>query len=158
MVAHAGRHLDSTELRAHLKKVLPEYMVPAAVVVLEELPLTVNGKVDRRALPVPRSGPSSADGYEPPQGSIEQSLASIWEELLQIQRIGREDNFFDLGGHSLLGIKLITRIGEKLNMLPPAATVFRFPTIRQMGSLVESLLSENIKPSSSDAELERGTL
>ena len=147
-----------SQLREYLKRRLPEYMVPSAFMTLKELPLTPNGKLDRQALPAPQVGSRSGDDYEAPQGAIEQSLADIWEELLQIERVGREDNFFELGGHSLLGMKLMSRIGEKLNMLPPVAAIFRFPTIHQMGKLVESLLSENVNSSSSDSEHETGTL
>jgi len=146
------------QLREYLKARLPEYMIPSAFIALKELPLTANGKLDRRALPAPQMGLHSNSDYEAPQGAIEQSLADIWEELLQVERVGRNDNFFEIGGHSLLGMKLMARIGKKLDILPPVVTVFRFPTIRQMGQLVESLLSENVKPLPNNSENETGTI
>ena len=94
-------------LRAHLTASLPEYMVPAAYVRLETLPLTANGKLDRNTLPAPDSNALAAGGYEPPRGKTEQALARIWADLLRVDRVGRHDNFFELGGHSLLGIRLM---------------------------------------------------
>ena len=80
------------ELRAHLKAALPEYMVPSAFVVLERLPLTPNGKLDRRALPAPELEAYASRQYEAPQGEVEEILAGIWQELLQVERVGRHDN------------------------------------------------------------------
>src|SRR4029077_14102074 len=89
------------ELRRHLSTILPEYMVPSAYVQLESLPLTANGKLDRKALPSPEGGAAGVRGYEAPVGEIETALAAIWAELLKVKRVGRHDNFFALGGHSL---------------------------------------------------------
>ncbi|MDN7728338.1 non-ribosomal peptide synthetase, partial [Burkholderia gladioli] len=90
------------DLREHLAARLPEYMVPAAFVVLDALPLTPNGKVDRRALPEPDDDAFAQAQYEAPQGETEQTIAALWAELLGVERVGRHDNFFALGGHSLL--------------------------------------------------------
>ncbi|HEY6925770.1 MAG TPA: amino acid adenylation domain-containing protein, partial [Steroidobacteraceae bacterium] len=124
-------------LRAHLEPVLPEYMMPRAVVRLESFPLTSNGKLHRRALPAPELGTSTSRRYEAPQGEIEEILAGIWRELLGSERIGRADNFFELGGHSLLGMKLLAHVAMKLNMHLPAASIFRYPTIREMARILE---------------------
>ncbi len=87
--------------------------MPAAYVVLESLPLTVNGKLDRKALPVPQSSAVASQSYEPPQGPIEPKLAQIWQALLQVERVGRHDNFFALGGDSILSIRAVTqRVGR----------------------------------------------
>jgi acyl carrier protein len=156
-VVQGLRQQLGSQLREHLLGILPEYMVPAVFVTLDALPLTVNGKVDRRALPAPE-GRLHIGGYEAPQGRIEEALADIWREVLRVEEVGRGDNFFELGGHSLLGMKLIARIGRELDVLPPAATIFRFPTIHQMGEFVESLLSENVKPSTIMPERETGLI
>ncbi|KAF9434449.1 hypothetical protein BGZ76_008002 [Entomortierella beljakovae] len=97
-------------LREHVAAKLPEYMVPAAFVLLDILPLTPNGKLDRRALPEPDISAFVSQEYEAPQGEIESTLANIWAELLKVVRIGRQDNFFMLGGHSLLAVQMIERL------------------------------------------------
>ncbi|MCW7542144.1 AMP-binding protein, partial [Aquabacterium sp. A7-Y] len=103
---------DAETLRTALKAVLPEHMVPAAFVHLPALPLTPNGKLDRRALPAPDQQARALRAYEAPQGEAEVLLASLWQELLQVERVGRRDHFFDLGGHSLLTVPLIERLRE----------------------------------------------
>jgi acyl carrier protein len=135
-------------------------MVPSAFVVLERLPLTPNGKLDRRALPAPGLEAYATRQYAAPQGRIESALAEMWQGLLGIDRIGREDNFFDLGGHSILGIRLIALIAERLGAQPSVGTVFQYPTIQQMARLVERiLLSDDFRPEHSDAlELEDGVI
>jgi acyl-coenzyme A synthetase/AMP-(fatty) acid ligase/acyl carrier protein len=124
-------------IRGHLKTVLPEYMVPSALVVLERLPLTQNGKLDRRALPMPEmSGDSTR--YQAPQGQVEETLAQIWQDLLQIERVGRDDNFFELGGHSLHGVKLAASVTERLGIGLSVVAVFQYPTIQSMASFLGS--------------------
>ncbi|RXH34861.1 hypothetical protein XH99_09495, partial [Bradyrhizobium nanningense] len=100
-----GNRLASA-LRAHLSARLPDYMVPSAFVRLGALPLTVNGKLDRNALPAPADQAYALGAYESPQGAIETALAQIWAELLNVERIGRNDHFFELGGHSLLAVQM----------------------------------------------------
>jgi amino acid adenylation domain-containing protein len=106
--AGAQQALDVDGLRARLALSLPDYMVPGALVVLDSLPMTVNGKLDRQALPDPEQTP--ARGYEAAQGPHEELLAGIWVALLKLDRVGRHDNFFELGGHSLLAIQLLDRL------------------------------------------------
>ena len=125
------------ELRAHLKSMLPEYMVPAVFVVLPELPRSVNGKVDRRRLPAP-DGPQMVE-YVAPRSEAEQVLASVWSEVLQVERVGIEDNFFDLGGHSLLAIRLTVRLSEKLALDVPVNLVFQAPTIAAFSTCLAQL-------------------
>ncbi|MFD1029829.1 phosphopantetheine-binding protein, partial [Paraburkholderia sabiae] len=93
-------------LQAHLSARLPDYMVPSAFVRLAALPLTVNGKLDRKALPAPDDEAYAHRAYEAPQGEVEITLAQIWAELLGVERVGRHDHFFALGGHSLLAVQL----------------------------------------------------
>src|SRR5262249_1091744 len=105
----------AAELRSYLQQRLPEYMVPAAFVQLEALPLNPNGKVDRKALPAPdsvRAEPQT--GYLAPQSRVEQTIATIWEQVLQVEKVGQQDNFFDLGGHSLLLLQVHSRLQQAL--------------------------------------------
>jgi hypothetical protein len=97
-VVDGEAELAVERLRGHLQAVLPEYMVPAAYVRLERLPLTANGKLDRRALPASGQEAYARRGYEEPEGEVEIALAQNWGELLQVDRVGRQDNFFELGG------------------------------------------------------------
>jgi len=120
------------ELRTHLKGSLPEYMMPAAFVLLESLPLTANGKLDRRVLPVPEDSAYALKPYEAPQGEIEELLAGIWCELLHVERVGRHDNFFDLGGHSLLSVQLPERIRQSLGREVALRELFEFSTLQTL--------------------------
>ncbi|PPU79103.1 hypothetical protein XsacCFBP4641_20800, partial [Xanthomonas sacchari] len=97
-------------LRDALSQALPEYMVPSAFMMLESLPLTPNGKLDRAALPAPDQAAVASRAYEAPDGETEQGIAAIWQELLNLERVGRQDHFFELGGHSLLAVRLVTRV------------------------------------------------
>jgi thioesterase domain-containing protein len=137
--AAKGKAEDTPEaelLRAHLAGTLPEYMVPAAYVRLNSLPLSVNGKLDRRALPAPDAGAYAAKRYEAPVGDIEAQLSVIWAEELRLERVGRHDNFFDLGGHSLLAVSLLTRVEREFHMRLPLVTMHRAPSIAQMAHLL----------------------
>ncbi|WWE76483.1 amino acid adenylation domain-containing protein [Burkholderia gladioli] len=100
-------------IRDHLAALLPDYMVPTAFVRLDALPLSPNGKLDRRALPAPDSSALARQAYEAPQGEIECALAEIWAELLGVERVGRHDSFFALGGHSLLAVRLIEQLRQR---------------------------------------------
>ncbi|MGJ0430537.1 amino acid adenylation domain-containing protein [Methylobacter sp.] len=124
------------DLRAHLAETLPEYMVPAAFVHLEALPLSPNGKLDRKALPAPEGDAYGAREYEAPQGETEQALADIWSELLKIEQVGRHDNFFELGGHSLLAISLIEKMGQR-GLVADVRVVFTAPTLAKLAEAVE---------------------
>jgi amino acid adenylation domain-containing protein len=123
-------------LRAHLASALPAYMLPAAYVLLEGLPLTANGKLDRRALPLPEADAYTAGRDAPPQGESEQTLARIFAEALGIERIGRHDDFFELGGDSLLGVQCMLKIEEAFDRRLPLGALFLTPTI---AGLVRSL-------------------
>ena len=111
---HSGQLLDGSALRQALKAVLPDYMVPAAITVLDRLPLNANGKIDRRALPEPVF--DTGDAYEAPEGKLETQLASIWAEVLGVERLGRHDNFFELGGHSLLALRAVNQMKSTLSL------------------------------------------
>jgi acyl carrier protein len=131
LVAYYTGDADLTvdSLRAHLAESLPEYMVPVAFVQLAALPLTANGKLDRKALPAPEGDAYGAREYEAPQGETEQTLADIWSELLKVDQVGRHDNFFELGGHSLLVVKLVLEIKQQFEVELVLHDVFMAPVL-----------------------------
>ena len=134
------------QLQAYLAEKLPEYMVPSAFVVLESLPVTANGKVDRLALPAPEPIKLEwAGGYVAPHTSIEEVLVKIWAEVLGIKRVGIRDNFFELGGHSLLATQLVSRVRDAFGVELPLRRVFEAPTISELSKIVESLKDKNAK-------------
>ncbi|AVA24298.1 non-ribosomal peptide synthetase [Rhizobium sp. NXC24] len=143
VVAVAGQDLDAQALRAHAAARLPEHMVPSAIVGLEALPLTPNGKLDRKALPAPVMA-TAKDDYVPPEGYTEQLLAAIWAEVLQLERVGRHDNFFALGGHSLLVPKLIALSGQA-GFHADVRTIFEAPTLAALAAAVTSCRSNLIE-------------
>ncbi|MBW3571399.1 MAG: amino acid adenylation domain-containing protein, partial [Gemmatimonadetes bacterium] len=119
VVARDGAAPEAAELRAWLKERLPDYMVPAAYVPLDAIPLNPNGKVDRRALPAPESAGAADQGYHAPAGRVEQVLAELWAKVLRVERVGVHDNFFALGGDSILAIQIIARAAEQgIKVLP----------------------------------------
>ncbi|WP_143169344.1 non-ribosomal peptide synthetase, partial [Vibrio quintilis] len=141
-VCEAAADVALTALKSQLSETLPDYMVPAAYVVLDELPLTANGKVDRKALPQPDESAFSRQAYEAPQGKTEQLLAQLWCELLGISRAGRQDHFFELGGHSLLAVQLIEKLRQHGWHLD-AKSLFSYPTIATLATA----LSEGVSAS-----------
>ncbi|CAI8806397.1 arthrofactin-type cyclic lipopeptide synthetase C [Pseudomonas sp. IT-232MI5] len=108
--------LAVAELRAHLLTQLPDYMVPVAFVRLDALPLTANGKVDRKALPKPERAALFTREYEAPHNELESALAQIWAQVLQVERVGRQDHFFELGGHSLLAMRMVSQVRQRLGV------------------------------------------
>ncbi len=140
LVAYVGfKHNQNAiaELRGYLKEKLPEYMVPTAFVMMEQFPLTPNGKIDRRALPaVDLTRPTLAVEMVAPRNAIEQQLAKIWSQLLGIQEIGIYDNFFDLGGHSLFVAQMMAQVTEAFQVQLPLTELFAMPTI---AGLAESI-------------------
>ena len=126
-----------TILGQHTRNKLPDHMLPAAFVVLDSIPLTPNGKVDWKALPVPDDRPNLADAYLPPTTELEKSLVEAWQDALNVARVGINDNFFDLGGHSLLAARLIARIEKATSHNIPVATLFEAPTVAQLAQKLE---------------------
>lgn len=123
---------DKEAIQTYLRKKLPAYMVPAVWIQLDSIPLTSNGKIDRKSLPNPDAD-DTRNEYEAPADEMEYQLCVLWEELLKADRIGVNDNFFELGGHSLNAIQLTSRIHKLLNIKTDIGTVFSNPTIRQLG-------------------------
>ncbi|WP_445260551.1 amino acid adenylation domain-containing protein, partial [Photorhabdus sp. S7-51] len=140
LVAYVAADVEEelvNNLRERLSQVLPEYMVPAAVVRLDRFPLTPNGKLDRRALPVPGEDAFARQRYAAPQGATETALAAIWRELLGIEKISRHDNFFALGGHSLLAVRVMNRIMTVLGVELPLAALFHSPSLAALAQAAQ---------------------
>ena len=147
VAADAGKSsvvITATELRAHLKERLPEYMVPSAFVTLEALPINANGKVDRKALPEPDSSQTAAGEYVAPRDAVEEALCEVWAEVLRVERVGVHDNFFELGGHSLKATQVVSRLRRDMQVTLPVRSLFASPTVAEFAPLVESTLLEEI--------------
>jgi hypothetical protein len=135
LAAYVTASADAPQLAAgcvaSLREWLPDVMIPSAVVVLDALPLTPNGKIDRQALPAPgASPPRSTRPVAPPEDDLQRQVAAIWADVLRAGSLGIDDNFFDLGGHSLLTMQVASRLGQMLGRPLPFTDLFRFPTIR----------------------------
>lgn len=132
VVAHPGRAIVGGELRRALRDRLPDYMVPSIVLPIDALPLTPNGKVDRRALPDPLAGRTETE-FVAPRTEAERAVALVWRELLGIERVGVLDNFFEIGGHSLLAIRATARLGDRTGVRPDPRAMF-FQTLEQVAA------------------------
>ncbi len=130
---------DSSRIESLLGKLLPEYMVPRVWVALESMPLTINGKLDRSALPSPDSSLASGKEYVAPRNALEKRLVEIWQELLGVKKVGIQDNFFELGGHSLLATRLVSIINAELSIEISIREVFEHETIEEQTVLIEFL-------------------
>ncbi|RCJ32144.1 non-ribosomal peptide synthetase [Nostoc punctiforme NIES-2108] len=136
VVAHQHCTPTINELRQFLKAKLPDYMVPNAFVMLEEMPLTPSGKVDRRALPAPDLHSTNSDKYVAPRNQVELELTQIWSRILKVDKVGVKDNFFDLGGHSLLTPYLMAQIKQQFGKDIAIASLYQNPTIEQLATIV----------------------
>lgn len=137
-------HVPTPEqFRSHLKAALPEYMIPSAFVILEQMPLTPNGKLDRRALPAPSSSGFTSEQYEEPQGEIERRIAELWRGLLNVERVGRWDSFFDLGGHSLLVLKMLFKLDQAFSTQLSVTDVYKTPTVQALAERIAGAVTEN---------------
>jgi len=138
VAAVPGRSPSAAELREHLSRRLPAWMIPAVFVALDALPRTPGGKVDRRALPAPDAAAQHAgDGFVAPGSETEMAVAEIWREVLKVDRVGATDDFFDLGGHSLKATRILTRVGSRLGVELPVGVIFDHPTVRGIAALVD---------------------
>jgi amino acid adenylation domain-containing protein len=136
----ANHPIEPSNLREFLKQKLPDYMVPSALIFLDRIPLTPNGKVDRQALPIPDLGASSSDRFTPPQTPTQTQLAQLWTEILNLPEVGIYNNFFELGGHSLLATQVMSRLRSIFNVELPLRRLFESPTIAELATLVDDLL------------------
>jgi amino acid adenylation domain-containing protein len=146
LVPHADGAIEIKDVRAHLKRLLPVHMIPAGYLVLDEFPLTTSGKLDRDALPAP--GPIDArttGDYVAPRTDLERDIARMWSEVLGVDDVGAETDFFDLGGHSLKLMQLASRIELALGVRPPLAALFESPTVSEQAVLVtEALIAADV--------------
>ncbi len=137
LIARDGAELSAAELRLQLSKGVADFMIPSAFVVLESFPETASGKLDRKALPVPRYSDTEAPPHETPIGPVETAIATIWQTVLGIDRVGRHDHFFyDLGGHSLLAVRLVAMLRKRMAVDLPLASLFHVPTVAGVAAFV----------------------
>ena len=140
----AGQVADPGSLRRYLAQSLPDYLVPAAIVVLETLPLTSNSKPDRKALPVPDFA-GLTEVWQGPRTTQEGILCALFENVLSVSRVGIDDNFFDLGGHSLLATRLVSQIRDALGVEIAVRSLFERPTVAQLAETIEDALMDEIE-------------
>ncbi len=154
VVPREGSPVDAEALREGLRRKLPDYMVPGALVVLEALPLTATGKTDRAALPAPYPA-GAAREFVAPRTPVEEMLAGIWAEVLGVVRVGAEDDFFDLGGHSLLATRVASRVRAACGVELPVRALFESPTLERLAERVEAGLRAEMEDWEMEEELER---
>jgi hypothetical protein len=133
----------SSDLRSFLSGCLPEHMVPAAYVLLESFPLTPNGKLDRKALPAPAGNAYAVREYAPPQGNLETALAEIWAEVLKLERVGRQDDFFALGGQSLLALRVLFRVNDCFQTELSVRTLLEDSVLMEFAQKLRSISGRN---------------
>jgi amino acid adenylation domain-containing protein len=151
VVGRGGAGAEARRLRERLRRGLPEYMVPAAFVLLDSLPLTPNGKLDRNALPTPEAlaavdRPDSHPTATPPRTPLEHTIAALWQETLGVGQVGVHDNFFDLGGHSMLLVNIHRQLREQLRADLPIIELFNNPTIAALASYIRKVLEPSTTP------------
>ena len=140
VVFHEKQTATIGDLQSHVLKHLPNYMLPSAFVFLEALPLTSNGKVDRRALPVPnRERPELQPAFMEARTPLEETIATIWSQVLEIEQVGIHDNFLALGGHSLLAMQITARLQTTLHTEVPLRSLFEAPTVAQLAEVIAHL-------------------
>lgn len=144
LVAPGGTLVDIDMLRVFMAGRLPNYMMPANFVMLDAMPLTPNGKLDRKALPVPER--ASRNAYSEPVTLTEKKLAALWQQILKVERVGLHDNFFELGGDSLTAAEMIAHFPARFQMELPLGSLFEAPTIANLAALIERLSTEDVDP------------
>lgn len=156
LVLRSGGNVEIAELRSRLLQKLPDYMVPSAFVTVDTMPLTPNGKVDRRALPVPeQSNLADKETFASPRDKVEAWLVTIWESVLGVRPIGVRHNFFELGGHSLMAVRLMHRVEQVFGRNLPIATLLQAPTVEQLALILRQ--KEWSSPRSSLVAIQTGT-
>lgn len=141
-----NENLDTQEIRQFLTKYLAAYMIPSHFVILDKIPLTPNGKVDRKSLPKPGKNISYSIEYDAPIGKTEEVLVELWKDILQIEQVGVRENFFSIGGHSLKATTLVSRIFKELNVNIPIKKIFQFPTIRELAIYINAAYKSVYSP------------
>jgi len=152
VVPKSGQSIDALALKKILANDLPEFMVPSIFVELKALPLTPNGKTDRNALPAPEQKKESASrvSFVKPENALQESIVACWQAVLNLEKIGLDDNFFDIGGHSLLVVEVLSKLRETIDKPVKMIDMFRFPTIRQFSNYLSDESDSNSKLSESE--------
>ena len=135
----SDKDIATLDLRGYLKKSLPEYMIPSYFMKLEKMPLTANGKLNRKSLPKPEIE-INLNEYEGPRNETEEKLVKIWKEVLGAEKVGINDNFFELGGHSLKVMMLSNRIRNELNIDIPLHDIYNKPTIKEISRFIKYIM------------------
>jgi acyl carrier protein len=155
LILAEGSRPTAANLRSHLQKQIPDYMIPTEFVEVDSFPLNSSGKIDRAALPTPSHNNTLADEeFVAPQSIVELRLSEIIASLLHIDRVGANDNFFLLGGHSLLGTQLLTRISQAFGVEMSLLSLFDHPTLAGMSAEIERLILEKIAGTTQDTEIQ----
>jgi amino acid adenylation domain-containing protein len=162
VVAEGQPGPESLELRSYLKERLPDYMVPAVFVTLDALPLTPSGKLDRKALPAPdQTRPELERAFVEPRTRTEETVASIWRDLLRVERIGADHNFFELGGHSLIATQVASRVRQAFGIVLPLDDVFEAPTVAALAERIDNAcwaLEGQLQVTSVGSDMEEGEI
>ncbi|MFD1909022.1 phosphopantetheine-binding protein [Paenibacillus rhizoplanae] len=143
---------DASELRAYLKLSLPDYMVPSYLVEVEQIPLTANGKVDRKALPEPQGLVQAGNEYVAPRSDTEAKLAAIWQNVLRIGQVGIQDNFFELGGDSIKAIQIVSRLSSE-GLRLAVRDMFTHPTIKEVSGYIQTALRTTVEQGAVEGEV-----
>jgi len=147
LVAYVSGEANANELKNYLKAKLPEYMVPSIYVMLPELPISTNGKVDRRALPEIEDRASQEIQQDAPEtmNVVEELLADIWKDVLGIERVSMHSNFYDLGGHSLLALRVVSRINDYFQTGLSVRTLLEYPVLKEFAQRVQSISARPVQ-------------
>jgi acyl carrier protein len=149
------RALDTVEIRNFMREKLPEYMIPTAFVQLDKIPRTLIGKVDRKALPAPDNDRAELiREYIAPRNPVEEMIANLWAETLGVERVGMNDNFFDLGGHSLMATQIVTRLKKSFHVDIPLRNLFEAPTVANLALSIAEAQAEEIDNAQLDQMLD----
>jgi acyl carrier protein len=143
-ISRQQSQINSMRLGDFLREKLPAYMVPSSFVQVAEWPLTPSNKVDRRALAAPDRDHYANWAYREPESALERKIASVWQELLLLDKVGVDDNFFDLGGHSLLLLQLRDRLAGLFDKKLPLIEIFRYPTVRMLAGYFSGRAHDNL--------------
>jgi acyl carrier protein len=144
VVPRTGENLQGSELRTYLKSRLPEFMIPSTFTLLQELPRTVNDKVERRLLPKPGAGPLPKIERVAPRTTVEKEMQAIWIEVLRTPNVGIDEDFFEAGGHSLLALQTVSRLRARFGQQVRLGDLYQTRTIRSLSTLIEKSMEENM--------------
>ena len=134
--------VDRQSIRTSMRQYLPDYMIPSVYMKLDAMPLTPNGKIDRKALPEPDYEQMMSNSYVAPSSETEKQLVEIWSEILDVDKVGVQDNFFDIGGHSLMATQVISKIREVFQCEIPLRDIFDEPNIENLAKIIDEVLAD----------------